>query len=95
MESRFVKYLLSLLFVLLLVWNDVGVAQTASGKKRKRVDVNFEDDLVQGEVQKPELFYLLQQKQFNYKRLIRLRQNFLPEMRSTAEELQRVGNEPK
>lgn len=73
------------------------IAPPASAQKKKkgskRVEVSFEDDLVQGDVQKPELFYLLQQKQFNYKRLIRLRKDFLPEMRSTAEEIQRVGGE--
>lgn len=55
-------------------------AQTAKGGK-KRTDIDFEDELVEGELKKPELFYLLQKKQFNFKRLIKLRDDFLPEMR--------------
>ncbi len=49
--------------------------------------IQFDDELVEGEVRKPELFYLLQKKQFNYKRLIKLRENFLPEMRRDAEKI--------
>lgn len=57
--------------------------------QRKAV-LNFEDELVEGGTQKPELFYLFQKKNFNYKRLIKLRENFLPEQRRTAEDIQRV-----
>lgn len=59
----------------------------AAGKKT--TDINFEDELIEGEVKKPELMYLLQKKQFNFKRLIKLRENFLPEMNRTAEGIQR------
>lgn len=56
----------------------------ASGKK---TTINFEDQLVEGQAQKPDLLYLLQKKKFNYKKLIRLRENFLPELRQTANEI--------
>lgn len=56
----------------------------------RRATLNFEDELVEGTTQKPELFYLFQQKNFNYKRLIKLRENFLPEARRTSEDIQRV-----
>ena len=52
-----------------------------AGAGKKKTDIDFEDELVEGEVKKPELFYLLQKKQFNFKRLIKLREDFLPEMR--------------
>ncbi|UOE99707.1 hypothetical protein [Bdellovibrio reynosensis] len=64
---------------------------SASGdKKERKATLNFEDELVEGSTQKPELFYLFQKKNFNYKRLIKLRENFLPEMRRTTEDIQRV-----
>ena len=63
--------------------------KAGSTKEGKKNVVNFEDQLVEGQTQKPELFYLLQQRNNNFKRLIRLRENFLPEMRSTAEEIGR------
>jgi len=62
----------------------------AQEKLEKKKALSFEDELVEGSTQKPELFYLFQKKNFNYKRLIKLRENFLPEMRKTSEDLQRV-----
>jgi hypothetical protein len=62
-------------------------------KGEKVKNLNFEDELVEGETDKPELFYLFQKKNFNYKRLIKLRENFLPEMRKTSEEVQRVRSQ--
>ncbi|MGE5085385.1 MAG: hypothetical protein ACM3MG_03735 [Bacillota bacterium] len=63
---------------------------TTTTKKERKATLNFEDELVEGGTQKPELFYLFQKKNFNYKRLIKLRENFLPEMRRSAEDIQRV-----
>lgn len=62
-------------------------AEKAGDKKRTKID--FEDELVEGELKKPELFYLLQKKQFNFKRLIKLREDFLPEMRRDADDVKR------
>jgi hypothetical protein len=63
---------------------------TTTTTKTRKAQLNFEDELVEGGTQKPELFYLFQKKNFNYKRLIKLRENFLPEMRKTTEDIQRV-----
>lgn len=72
----------------------LSVAATAQKKsdKTRTATIDFEDELIEGEVKKPELFYLLQKKQFNFKRLIKLRNNFLPEMRRTSEELRHTGS---
>ena len=59
----------------------------AQKDKRRKATVNFEDELIQGDINKPELLYLLKQRQANYKRLIKFRKNFLPEMRKTTEDL--------
>jgi hypothetical protein len=64
-------------------------AATGAKSVRKQT-LNFEDELVQGTAQKPDLFYLFQRKGMNQGRLIKLRQNFLPEMRKTTEDIQRV-----
>jgi hypothetical protein len=67
-------------------------AKPATGAKtgdKKKTNIDFEDELVEGELKKPELFYLLQKKQFNFKRLIKLREDFLPEMRRDADEIRR------
>jgi hypothetical protein len=64
-------------------------SKPAAGKEGKKTSVNFEDQLIEGQTQKPELFYLLQNRNNNFKRLIKLRENFLPEMRKTAEDVGR------
>src|SRR5262249_42843127 len=63
-------------------------AKAGKGGK-KQTSIDFEDELIEGEMKKPELFYLLQKKQFNFKRLIKLREDFLPEMRRNADEIRR------
>ena len=63
-----------------------GTSKESSPRKQS---LSFEDELVEGSTQKPELFYLFQKKNFNYKRLIRLRENLIPEARRSAEDIQR------
>lgn len=83
--------LLILLLVLGLFTTNTSFAQDEEGpKKERKQTLSFEDELVEGSTQKPELFYLFQKKNFNYKKLIKLRENFLPEMRQTAEDIQRL-----
>lgn len=91
------KFQITLFLVVTSLLTATALAQTpppaakssskSSGEKKKTL--SFEDELVEGATAKPELFYLFQKKNFNYKRLIKLRENFLPEMRRTSEEVQR------
>ena len=82
--------MMNLVRVLLLVSVFLFVSHSYAQKKgkSKRTTINFEDQLIKGQNQKPDLLYLLQKKQFNYKRLIRLREDFLPEMRETANDVE-------
>lgn len=66
--------------------------KAAASQGKKSTTLDFEDQLVEGSAAKPELFYLLQKRQFNYKRLIRLRDDFVPEMRKTSEDIERKGS---
>jgi hypothetical protein len=77
----------------LLYFSTSAQAQTAAQKEaaKKKTAVNFEDQLIQGELNKPDFFYFLQKKQFNFGRLIKLRENFLIEMKKTSEEIERRG----
>ncbi len=72
----------------LLLWSSAAMAQSGSAEKKQ--SLSFEDELVEGATQKPELFYLFQKRNFNYNRLIKLRENFLPEMRRTTEDISRA-----
>jgi len=61
-----------------------------SNKVEKKQSLNFEDELIEGTAQKPDLFYMFQKNNFRFKKLIKLRENFLPEMARNAEDIQRL-----
>ncbi len=79
------------LLILFISFSSVMVFAQQGSRVKKRTNINFEDELIRGEVQKPELFYIMQKKQFNFSKLIKLRENFIPEMRKTAEDVPRGG----
>ncbi|OFZ11622.1 MAG: hypothetical protein A2Z20_01240 [Bdellovibrionales bacterium RBG_16_40_8] len=79
--------------IILFFTTFVGATESKRSGEKKSTSINFEDELVEGEVKKPELLYLLQKKQFNFKRLIKLRENFLPEMDQTSESIGRGGGQ--
>lgn len=79
--------------VIILVATFTSVAYSQSKEARRKATVNFEDELIQGDINKPELLYLLKQRQANYKRLIKFRKDFLPEMRKTTEDLRQSRGE--
>lgn len=81
------KLIISLFIFKVLVGVEVIANQERSGKNSKTAVLNFDDELIKGQNTKPELFYLLQQKNFNYKRLIKLRENFIPEAKKSYENL--------
>ncbi|MFK8138541.1 MAG: hypothetical protein AB8E15_09295 [Bdellovibrionales bacterium] len=78
------KWLLPLM--LFLLFSETTLAQNQKGKRV--IEIDFEDELVQGDIQKPELFYLLQRKRFNFNRMLQLREDFIPEMESTGKKLE-------
>jgi len=71
-------------FFVLIPLMILGLSGVAHAQKSKRTTVNFEDQLIKGQNQKPDVLTIFQRKQLNHKRLIRLRENFLPEMRATG-----------
>jgi len=64
--------------------------QDQKNKVEKKQTLNFEDELIEGTAQKPDLFYMFQKNNFRFKKLIKLRENFLPEMARNAEDIQRL-----
>jgi hypothetical protein len=47
--------------------------------QQKKVRLNFENELVNSKAEKPEIESIFQGTNFNYKKMIKLRQNFVPE----------------
>lgn len=95
-KSKLLKLSRVLLSAMIVVSSSIAAAQNppASGTSNqpKRQTINFEDQLVKGELKRPELFQILQRRQFDFGRLIKLRENFKPEMRRNAEDIKRGGD---
>ena len=72
--------------------NSSSTAKTAVKNGSKRTEINFEDQLIEGNGSKPGIFFFMQQKGNSFKKLIKLRENFLPEMRRTSDEVVRKGS---
>ena len=86
-------YIIVSLVGILFIDSSVAQSKKRKSKKPRKEVLNFEDELIEGEVKKPELFYLLEKKKFNFKKLIKLRENFLPEMNRTSGVIKRSGSE--
>lgn len=65
-----------------------GPAKITKGDKKQ--SLNFEDELIEGTSQKPDLFYIFQKNNIKFKKLVKLRENFLPEMNRSSEDIQRL-----
>ena len=62
-----------------------------SGEKTK-AKIDFEDELIEGHLKRPDFFHILDEKKSDQQRkLIILRNNFLPEMRKRAEDVYEAG----
>ena len=69
-------------------FDEAEAAKKRSRKKGRRVHIDFDDELhIKGKLLGPSIFTLIQKKNINYGKLIRLRKNFLPEMRETMEDI--------
>ena len=78
-----------IVFILVIMFFVPAVYAQSKKKKMRKESISFDDELIQGELRGADLLYLLRRKHFNYKKLIKLRQDFLPEMRRSAEGVQR------
>lgn len=48
---------------------------------KKRISIKFDNELVEGNIQNPSMDYMFVRKEANYKKMMRLRENFLPEVK--------------
>ena len=86
-KNKVLKNCVLLFIFCLLSFSDMVEAQKKKVKRKKRIMIDFQDELIEGDVSNPNIFHLFHKKQIEYSRLIRFRKNFLPEMRRTAREM--------
>ena len=78
-------------YVLLLILLFYAGSAFAQKKKGRVYTVDFEDEFIEGHVKNPTIFHLFNKQQLEYDKLVDLKENFLPEMRRTAGEIEK-GN---
>jgi len=88
MPLRSFKIFFTLILVIFAESN-LCLADSSAKKEPRKQTITFEDELVEGSTQKPDLFYLFQKKNFNFKRMMKLRNDFIPEMKRSTEDVQR------
>ena len=91
LKNKYLKLVWVLFMFLLFVFSTLAEAKKGKGKRKrqKRVVIDFQDELLEGNVSNPSIFHLFHKKQIDYGRLVKFRKNFLPEMRRTAREIER------
>lgn len=66
--------------------------QSSFAQKNKKDDkrttvLTFEDELIQGDVSSPDLFVILKDKNISFGKLLKLRKDFIPEMKQTRQDV--------
>ena len=80
------KALKYLAFLSLFLYGAVGLAGD-DVKYKKRTVIDFSEALIEGELTKPEGSYIVNRKVSRFSSLIKLRENFVPELLSTPDQL--------
>lgn len=84
------RRLVAILMVgLFLASAGVAMAQgtTPDVKYKKKTVYDFDDDLVEGELQRPDGEYIDTRRKAKHSSLIKIRENFIPEMLKSAEDI--------
>jgi len=69
------------------------ISASAQDAEQRTTRLDFEDELISGDVSSPDLLLILRNKNPDYGRLLKLRDNFLPELRETRYEVVRGEND--
>lgn len=74
----------------LIVFAHINAYGQMQAKKAPRTtQLDFEDELIEGNVSSPDLLFILKSKNANYGRLLKLRDHFLPEINATKYDILR------
>lgn len=92
MKSKIIFIILSLVLGPFLVFAQEAEfsesdLQSVDTSQYKKFNVKFDDEMVKGGTEKPELEYLFQRSNVNFKKLIRLRENFIPEVQKGKDDM--------
>ena len=75
-------------YVIVLIVLLCTLSVSAQKRKGRVYTVDFEDEFIEGHVKNPTIFHLFNKQRLEYDKLVDLREDFLPEMRRTAGEVE-------
>ncbi len=80
---------IGIVVVFVLALGSAGALAQGAGKVeyKKRTVIDFNDVTLEGELTKPEGSYLLNRKKTKFSSLIKLRDNFMPELQKSVDNL--------
>lgn len=64
--------------------------QTVDVSQHKKLNIKFEDELVKSSPARPEVEFIFQKADFNFKRMIKLRENFIPEVQKGKDQIRGI-----
>ncbi len=74
---------------MILLFHGVTYGQTDVKSSTRTTQLDFEDELIEGDISSPDLLFILKSKNANYGRLLKLRDHFLPEINETKYDILR------
>ena len=80
-------------YFILFLFGCLSITANAQNEETRTTRLDFEDELISGDVSSPDLLLILRNKNPDYGRLLKLRDNFLPELRETRYEVVRGEND--
>ncbi|MGH1468707.1 MAG: hypothetical protein ACRBBP_07485 [Bdellovibrionales bacterium] len=83
------KILKVLIPLMILLFHGVTYGQTDVKSSTRTTQLDFEDELIEGDISSPDLLFILKSKNANYGRLLKLRDHFLPEINETKYDILR------
>ncbi len=75
--------------LVIILFCGVSYGQLEAKPQKKTTKLDFEDELIQGDISSPDLLFILKSKNVNYGKLLKLRDNFLPEINETKHDVLR------
>ncbi len=74
---------------MILLFQGVSYGQSEVKSSTRTTQLDFEDELIEGDISSPDLLFILKSKNANYGRLLKLRDHFLPEINETKYDILR------
>lgn len=75
--------------LIILFVQGVSYGQVNLKSSQRTTKLDFEDELIEGNVSSPDLLFILKSKNANYGKLLKLRDHFLPEINETKYDILR------